>query len=272
MRLCGINQGECRGGTQVCGDGVWGACSVPPEQQVGTPELCDGKDNDCDGETDEPLDDEEIPVCGADCPDWRTTPVEVAPADHLHWSDEAVVFCVDRWEASHTAPDEPDDAAASVVRGIPWTNVSFPEAVAACERAGKSLCPAAVFQAACGQVGLGTFYPYASPQGGAGTYSAGICNGDHFRDGFLRTGEASQCRILAAPGRGQGSVDSIYDLSGNVAEWVAPPVDEPLVMWSAGGAWDSSPEDLTCSSFVGSLDGAPAPHIGFRCCTEVVVP
>ncbi len=52
-RACGEteSEGECNPGTQTCGtDGTWGGCegSVSP----GT-EMCDGLDNDCDGDTDE---------------------------------------------------------------------------------------------------------------------------------------------------------------------------------------------------------------------------
>ena len=39
---------ECGGGTQNCVEGAWGACTAAPSEEV-----CDGKDNDCDGATDE---------------------------------------------------------------------------------------------------------------------------------------------------------------------------------------------------------------------------
>ncbi len=49
-RDCGLDQGECQEGKQVCGGGQWKACrgAIGP-----TLEICDGKDNDCDGKTDE---------------------------------------------------------------------------------------------------------------------------------------------------------------------------------------------------------------------------
>jgi len=39
----------CGPGTEVCQDGQWGGCDAPQPE----PEICDGKDNNCDGETDE---------------------------------------------------------------------------------------------------------------------------------------------------------------------------------------------------------------------------
>ncbi|MEC9441270.1 MAG: SUMF1/EgtB/PvdO family nonheme iron enzyme [Myxococcota bacterium] len=47
---CGISEGECSAGIRRCVSGRWGEC----EGRIGpTTEICDGKDNDCNGSTDD---------------------------------------------------------------------------------------------------------------------------------------------------------------------------------------------------------------------------
>ncbi len=56
--------GQCRGGTRTCTGGQWTPCvgQVPPLQ-----EICDNKDNDCDGTTDEDLPLNPCGTCSPDC-------------------------------------------------------------------------------------------------------------------------------------------------------------------------------------------------------------
>ncbi len=59
--------------------------------------------------------------------------------------DEAIRTCVDihvasRRDATRTSPGRDDSFAVSQPNVIPWTNVTFEEAVTACGRAGKFLC------------------------------------------------------------------------------------------------------------------------------------
>ena len=62
-KTCGIEEGECYPGTQICDGGTWGPCGG--DSYVGPmDETCNNKDDDCDGETDEGLVQDCQTACG----------------------------------------------------------------------------------------------------------------------------------------------------------------------------------------------------------------
>ena len=54
-----LHVGECRAGVQYCSEGGFGPCEG---QILPAAEICDGKDNDCDGEIDEGLDERSVDI------------------------------------------------------------------------------------------------------------------------------------------------------------------------------------------------------------------
>jgi len=56
-RACGVSAGECSPGHQTCQEGTWSECA---DATPGSTEVCNGKDDDCDGLTDETL----LNACG----------------------------------------------------------------------------------------------------------------------------------------------------------------------------------------------------------------
>ena len=161
----------------------------------------------------------------------------------------------------------------------PWSNVTKEEAEAACEKVGIGwrLCTAAEWQDACNGSGNTTF-PYGN------NYAGQSCNGWDYNGKApgtttIATGAATACVSDLSSAAG----DELYDMSGNVKEWVLSTDTSgagPFEM--RGGAYDiasftvgttTTAPGLQCDASV----PAPAtpvrlPSVGFRCCRTGQLP
>jgi len=165
----------------------------------------------------------------------------------------------------------------AVAGRLPWSNITKDEAEAACEKVGTGwrLCTSVEWNDACNSANNTTF-----PYGGA--YIAQACNGADYTKAAgvttIPTGSATMC--VSDPTNASG--DELYDMSGNVKEWVLSTTDKAGAKEMRGGAYDIasfnvggtiSAPGLQCNAVV----PAPAtdvrlPSVGFRCCLTGQLP
>ncbi len=185
------------------------------------------------------------------------------------------IYCIDRFEASidgailgntnqgandeDTSLDGSTSARATVALQVtPRAEISWYQAKAACENAGKRLCTLEEWERACRGPSL-FVYPYGD------SIDDDACNGffKNAGEGPLLTGSLDSC----------GTAEGVYDLSGNLAEWTEDSVPripgEPTLNDRAirGGSFRSNFSALRC---VGDEFRAPpgtaSDELGFRCC------
>ncbi len=262
------------------------AVATPPARH----ELCDGKDNDCDGQIDESWDSPPgSPICdGGLCRGVRDDLAMVGLG--------ARPFYIYRYEASRVDATPLDEgrletracarqSAAGPVR--PWSAVGYARAQAACAAAGMRLCrtrrvadcsSSTVLEdewgLACGAgVTCGSErqpYPYGC------SYQPAVCNGaDLARQPASATGGLAQCVSSADLAPATPEPDLAFDLSGNLAEWTE---DCRTVLGDGtgrraytlrGGSFGHVAQALRCDfqATVVAEDFA-FPDTGFRCCSS----
>jgi protein-disulfide isomerase len=159
-----------------------------------------------------------------------------------------------------------DGKAVSGKGNVPAYRVSWFEAQKACQAAGKRLCTEREWLAVCqGALPVdddhdgsyaddmieGTAYPYSD------FHQIGACWDGHYRDDTKRpvyTGSFPGCI----------SKDGVYDLTGNMEEWVGDSAQHALLM---GGAYDTREDKARCYRPNDTFGpGYAAVRTGFRCC------
>jgi hypothetical protein len=153
-------------------------------------------------------------------------------------------YCIDKYEW----PNQ---------RGkLPVTNITWHEAVAACESVGKRLCTVDEWERACRNNSDlkpedGRQYPY----------------GDEFD--IVRCNMLDNPRSRNAPSKAGAFRDcagslSIFDMSGNVSEWVAS--SDAAQALAYGGFYLSGPDDSACGASLPLEKDTKYLYVGFRCC------
>jgi hypothetical protein len=263
-QVCSTNVGECSEGVKMCEDGRIVGCVDPNTMAPAiesVDEVCDGKDNDCNGVVDNSRVSRNVPA--SVCPDG-------CPFGMILLRNGNTSFCVDRFEASRpdaTATSAGADARYAVSRAgvLPWTGLSLTEARDACTGAGlvdgvqfpsKRLCTLAELSFACGGVNADT-YSYGA------NYNGNICNGADAGVGVLvPTGPSNEVpRDFATCTATRGDA-VLYDLIGNAAEFVLDNRQGKIY----GGGYTTPAAGLTCQAAPDGQDAAP--DVGFRCCYD----
>ena len=172
---------------------------------------------------------------------------------------------IDRYEASLDG-----QGRALSLAGVVPASASWYEAKAACEKAGKRLCNSAEWASACtGQPAFdddsngnylddyveGNQFPYAD------FHEPGHCNddGDRVNGKPQETGALAHCR----------TTEGVFDLAGNVEEWVEPQEDKAQL---AGGDFRAGDKASCVRAHRSYGPGHHARGVGFRCCADRDVP
>lgn len=189
--------------------------------------------------------------------------------------------CVDRWEgtlAGWSPYEVPEAGVAVSEEGVPPQGyISGEVAEAACEAAGKRLCTLDEWMRACGGPDE-TTWPYGN------TYDASACNdtyeGGHPVIDYFGTssgiwdmehmndpGINQQENTIALTGEYAGcvSADGIYDLHGNLHEWIA----DPDGTFKGGFYADAEINGEGCTYTTTAHEFSYHDYsTGFRCCAD----
>lgn len=188
-------------------------------------------------------------------------------------------YCIDQYEASlgeglagnaiqPEAGDGSTTAKAVSARFVqPARGLSWFQARAACENAGKRLCAPTEWTTAC-RGDLDLTYPYGD------VYEPSTCNGfDAIRrapveTGAMIIGEAETAGGVLTAG-GCVSTHGAYDLSGNLLEWNDGRYLEGSRRGLAGGGFRSNRIGLRCVTDDNyALPTEDNDAYGFRCCAD----
>jgi len=266
-QACTVGSGACANpnGMWVCDSSMPGGhrCNGSPKTP-GT-EVCNGLDDDCDGKVDEV---ESMSNKSND------SFIYLAAQNVTMFAYEATRYDANGTNYGFDSTRRP----CSVPGRLPWSNVTKEEAELACEKVGPNwrLCTSAEWLDACNG-GSSTTFPYGN------TYNGTRCNGwDAPKSAGVTTVATGAAALCLSEQSTTTSGDELYDMSGNVKEWVITSVNLPLVYEMRGGAYNTagftvgtttSAPGLQCdASIPAPVTAVRLPSVGFRCCRTGTLP
>ena len=246
-RPCAAGVGACRGvGEIVCRGRRSTVCSAVAVPERESPEVCNNSDDDCDGRTDE------------DSQALVTVPARNGQPEYRIFAFEA-----SRPDADELERGSSFARACSKAGVLPWNNVDYPTARAACRALGRNwgLCSDAQWTLSCAGPD-GEPYPYGD------VYSPNQCNGNDYdtdpdtpgnQDGDLVSGLLDECiRLWDVP---------VFDMSGNLWEWTNDDLGTGgLARSLRGGSFGNIAPGLTCQFSLAAPPESFRENVGFRCC------
>ncbi len=264
---CSNGTGACRRtGVVACtADRTGTRCTAEAAGAPASFESCNAIDDDCDGTVDEAI------------------PVSAIPTVSIPRAGGGTVrvmsYEASRADATASVQGVATARACSNPNVLPWTNLTWAEAQAACcalnpsgacgaGGAGWRLCDVADWQNACeGPTGTCTW----SYDSSCSTSSRLTCNGlEHDSDPTL-TGNQDALYPTASSTFAMcfadwGAAGVVYDMSGNVKEWTATETATGVYA-IRGGSYNNAEDGRTCQfDFTVGSSNFAFPNTGFRCC------
>jgi hypothetical protein len=268
---CSVGTGICaRTATYTCAADKKGTeCAVTAVATDAKDELCNGLDDDCDGQIDE-----RTPVAGSLCYNGGSHAC-LGYVDPMVKVGSVWVYTYEasRPDATSTDPGVNDVRSCSKAGVLPWTNISEIDAAATCAATPTSvantkmrLCTETEWQTAC-LSGQGGTVPTWAFSAAPTVYAPSVCNDanagiDSLWPTTKNNGQAARCRTST----------QIWDMTGNAAEWTSSCITVLGKQYCRvrGGSYLSQGPATACNfSFVLDVPDFRNSDLGFRCCSSV---
>jgi hypothetical protein len=269
---CFVGVGACRrNGTNQCTSLTTVGCSATMAGAA-TAEVCNNIDDNCDGTVDNNILSTAIPTVTIPRTGGGTVRV--------------MRYEASRPDATSTAQGNVTARACSNENVLPWTNVNWTDARAACcalnatgtcagDGTGWRLCDASDWTAACrGPAPSTCTWSYSGGAPACATSAVNSCNGEEFdsaaaagdQDALYTTGSPTFPACYAT--WGGAATDRIYDMSGNAREWTATETSAGSGFYfMRGGSYNNIEPGRTCSfDFAAAAPTFAFTNTGFRCC------